>query len=1142
MVHINNSQMDNLNIGYIAGRDVIISAAQATPHEPPLMVPPTPDQEHYVSRGQAQEHLVATLRSNEDSRLIHLYGSSGVGKTTLAAYAANQAMTMFPAGILWESVEHYQEPSDLLLRFLGTLDPVWFQRAPQAQSLLRDIFWNGVRGKRLLIVFDNVANSACLPPLLPINQHLPSGICLLVISYQRLRFPPGIEPNVVISLDGFERESDIELLLHGQLGASYVRLHRETLLALARHVDNNPLQLLSLAHDLAERRTTPQALLRAIEQDHSGTDAMTAGRGMEISIRDLDSEPHDLLLLLGAFGASSWRAEALAAAAMGNLVTLRGPLAELRERGLVQQHADGRLYLNLQARQIARRLFEARDRYHRDATFACLARHFLDLAQDTVAALLVRPDLHSAAGTPPERYDEAFIGAFRSAMLPELPHLRRIFDWALEREDWSLLLRFADVAYTTLLSYLMASGRESRFPLTLATLVEPLVSPRGDQPQVRFQTLIGAIEWSCEPHPDQAMPTDDRDPHPTHSDATPVSVRHLEVSLAIMVGTVIDGTFEAARLVDTQWVGVRAIGLILRDCIMIGSRMVACDLRQATWCGGEAQQCDLTGTILDYALIRKVELHRAVLRDASLKGAVLEQTRLRGADLRGADLTGAILHDVDLRNADLRGAILTLAELKTVRLKDARLEGVQWAGAKLDTCSFSDQAAEEEAKRAAQEPPPLLTSVVRKRERKLEAFQGEDQTHFPLADLRGAEIEAIKRKGMNLHGADLRAAKLSRCQFLSANLEGANLRAAHLPGIYLSHANLRDADLRGAVLQGAFLENAVLTRAALRGADLSGSHFTCASLLAANLHGADLSRADLSHAILTDIDLRQACLRHCRLEQADLTGANLSDADLTGAYLQGANLTSAWLINADLRDSEVTLEQLARTAQRHGLRLSHWTVMTLAGMYEGARALEPEAIMDHAPLAGPDGAATFKPEKMLCLAHLTGEYRNVSLVGRELFGAEITGLFEDSDLCGADLRYAALRGRFFATPFEQCQLTNACISGTVMGVRFDRANLSNTVINGTLTDCSFRGADLTGACLARANLVCCDFTNCVGLEDAQLRLANRLRGVKLPNGDRYVGAFDCPGDLEDAHNRHVDPDKLIEQFYQFDQLPSRPGT
>ena len=74
----------------------------------------------------------------------------------------------------------------------------------------------------------------------------------------------------------------------------------------------------------------------------------------------------------------------------------------------------------------------------------------------------------------------------------------------------------------------------------------------------------------------------------------------------------------------------------------------------------------------------KIDLTRAVLRDADLTDADLTDAVLTGAVLTGADLRGAVL-----RSADLRGADLTRAVLRDAVLRDAELRGaVRWDGVK----------------------------------------------------------------------------------------------------------------------------------------------------------------------------------------------------------------------------------------------------------------------------------------------------------------------------------------------------------------------------------------------------------------------------------------------------------------------------
>jgi hypothetical protein len=94
---------------------------------------------------------------------------------------------------------------------------------------------------------------------------------------------------------------------------------------------------------------------------------------------------------------------------------------------------------------------------------------------------------------------------------------------------------------------------------------------------------------------------------------------------------------------------------------------------------------DLSGTILNHAildgcnlegvLLRAVSLDHASLRHAILNNVVLEGGSLRSCDLRASNLTAVNLKDADLQKADLRGAILHSADFTGANLCGADLRG-----------------------------------------------------------------------------------------------------------------------------------------------------------------------------------------------------------------------------------------------------------------------------------------------------------------------------------------------------------------------------------------------------------------------------------------------------------------------------------
>ena len=62
-------------------------------------------------------------------------------------------------------------------------------------------------------------------------------------------------------------------------------------------------------------------------------------------------------------------------------------------------------------------------------------------------------------------------------------------------------------------------------------------------------------------------------------------------------------------LMNVQWVGVRASGLICKNVSIIGGRFLACDLSHSIWVGGNAHRVTMHGSSLCYALLHDIKLH-----------------------------------------------------------------------------------------------------------------------------------------------------------------------------------------------------------------------------------------------------------------------------------------------------------------------------------------------------------------------------------------------------------------------------------------------------------------------------------------------------------------------------------------------------
>jgi uncharacterized protein YjbI with pentapeptide repeats len=324
-------------------------------------------------------------------------------------------------------------------------------------------------------------------------------------------------------------------------------------------------------------------------------------------------------------------------------------------------------------------------------------------------------------------------------------------------------------------------------------------------------------------------------------------------------------------------------------------------------------------------------------------------------------------------------------------------------------------------------------------------------------------------------------------------------------------------------------------------------------LRCAHLRGADLTGADLQGA-----DLRQADLRNADLSKADLTGARMNRANLRGTHLAGAILQGADLFHTDLEEVvDLSAEQLT---QANRLRAA---IMPDGGRYDGRYNLRgdlKDSKVIHVDPADAEGMADFYrvpvedyqrgqawAENYLAnitreiemeapgphIQHIVGlrsEDNQVALAaiealrdggwldmgllkGIELKGARLKGAclslvsLEGADLSEADLEAADLS----AVNFQQARLCRANLAkARLLWASLQSADLGEA----TLREADLTGASLGAANLKRADLAGANLRGVCNLREEELARAYRLHGATMPDGSRYDGRFDLPGDEE----------------------------
>ena len=1012
---VNLEQAETVTIdGSVIGRDnigsiTIINGPEAhdeakIPHQVPHPI------WYYTPRPPEEKALRTLLVDPDESKsVIVVYGLPGTGKTPLvAAVVGGLPETDFPEGIFWGNLESH-EARELLWSFTNALDHDRQRSASSDQKSTRDEFWRMLENKRALVVLDNVKDSQQLEDMLPPDL---GHNRVLAISAQRLT---GLKRKCSEQNVGPLRPEECLALFGKVLGEQLLNTHKDQFREIGERLARWPQAVANAALYMVEGNLSPNAYLRMLRDQSQGS--RLRGQSMEnalaVAVAGLSAEQVEVFESIGVLGDGDWHYAMLAA------VTLRPPievvtlLEPLVRNGLVESAGHDRYRVNSIIRDYVQQRVATRSAYARQAAHHLLGRYCLDLAQDLDASLRQSPEFRgTAAGAwrtaEQARRDRAFALAFREGLLPEMPHVRKVLDWAVSCENWDLIRRFSYLPYMGMVHNLVARrARLIRTGYTMAILRSPVLVSRGE-PCVDIAASVGeTIDWLI----DADQPRED-------------GQCDLEMDLA--ASRLYDGIFDRVNFVDTRWTGVRAGRIILKHCDLVGGRFIACDMNRSVWLDCDVRRADLSGSRLRYALLKDVNL--------------------RGANLRGIDLSGTALDNVDLRGADLAWANLSSARLKDVNLTNCNLDHVRWDGS-VGYVIMTDEA-----------------------------------NRLRADEIKVGAQESAKNKPEEPYGWRPDSRHLASQPWPDQQLDRADLRGVNLAYSNLARARLQKADLRGANLKRAELKAALLNESTLRGADLIETQLESADMTAADLRGADLSRANLIQAKLIKADLFAACLSEAHLAQADLSDADLSQAFLKGADLSRANLTSANLSGAscpyaNFTQALVTEAQLARASNLDNVVLPSGESTLL--------------------LQGTSDSLAISPETNLRFASFDGTFSQVSLSHRQLFGAHLRGTFDHIDFSGSDLSYARLTGTFSALNLRGARLNQASLDGTYADLDLGQADLTDAKLSGTLA-------------------------------------IARMRGATLPDGTRYDGRYNCPGDLEDARTAGIDANdsQAMAQFYQ----------
>lgn len=614
--------------------------------------------EFYVSRPEIEDHLAELLkRPSEKLNVVGLYGLPGVGSSMLGRRVALDLEDEFPDGTLWVDVEGKSE-FDILCRFIEPYE-MPAERSPfhDVSDYLQDL-QRVLVGKRVLIVLNQVGPENGNM----VSKVLPQGIAtatVLVIATAPL---PGLFPEEnSICLQELAPDQAVQLFRNIWRGG-FAATSPDVVQSLAQELSYLPHQIVLVARDIVNRQIAPQDYLEELrrnklERQHS---VVMDHPGLQTVFENLPPMGKQVFPYIGVVGTKGWTHEALVAVSQLKRRDVETGTRQLISAGFLKGDGEGGYRCSPVVRRFALSLLReiGGDALIR-STRAGLARHILRQARET--SRIFRESLlddflkdvsrqkrfnkalttaflpASVKGQPGESVplrsrpglaeNDIIQDVFEQVVFDEPEFLQRwaellnsklcqrqrsllqdALTWAVEKEDWSLVRRFATLSMSALDTDLKkASDGDGRQPVSIS---EFAFGP------IRESNLSGVM-----------------------LDSILLGVR------------MIDTLFDDCEMVSTRWTGVHLYRPALLNVDMVNAHMPGLVVRDGTFENVDARGADLRGAIF--------------------YNCYLEDVNFRFADLSSADFIHCKGGKIDLRNTNLRGITVVSSEFTDVILYEA---------------------------------------------------------------------------------------------------------------------------------------------------------------------------------------------------------------------------------------------------------------------------------------------------------------------------------------------------------------------------------------------------------------------------------------------------------------------------------------
>ncbi|MFB7245679.1 AfsR family transcriptional regulator [Streptomyces populi] len=388
--------------------------------------------------GREAELAALTRAAAAEGPICLVTGLPGVGKTALAVQWAHRNADMFPDGLLFADLRGFSdtgEPAltEVLREFLPALG-VPPRRVPESASAAAALFRSLTHRRRLLVVLDNVRDSATVRALLPGG----ADCVTLVTSRHRLDGLVASEAASAVPLDSLEPQDGTELLA-GVLGKDRILAEPEAARRLTELCGGLPLALRVTAARLAGR---PQRTLAELADEladersrltYLDVDDTSVSAALRLTVQQLPPDALHQFTRLGHHPGSHFDPFTAAALAGTTPRAAAAALERLAAAHLVTETAAGRWELHDLVRLYARTLDPGSGR---EALTGVLDHY--------IATALAAADTAQPGGEPCFTLPDGFR---RPAAVRDFTDRASAMHWlATEREDLALAVVAARAA------------------------------------------------------------------------------------------------------------------------------------------------------------------------------------------------------------------------------------------------------------------------------------------------------------------------------------------------------------------------------------------------------------------------------------------------------------------------------------------------------------------------------------------------------------------------------------------------------------------------------------------------------------------------------------------------------------------------